>query len=113
MRVFNALSLCSARAVLIGAVIDAPTALIRQAVGVLALLAPVLWQALPQAVRSGFGAQRLALQLAEGVLLADLSCYFFHRACHRFDFLWSFHAVHHSAVEVDWLAAHREHPLDG
>jgi sterol desaturase/sphingolipid hydroxylase (fatty acid hydroxylase superfamily) len=23
------------------------------------------------------------------------------------------HAVHHSAEELDWVAAHREHPLDG
>ncbi|MCA9518316.1 MAG: sterol desaturase family protein, partial [Myxococcales bacterium] len=24
-----------------------------------------------------------------------------------------FHAVHHSAEHLDWLAAHREHPVDG
>ena len=27
-------------------------------------------------------------------------------------FLWRFHAVHHSAEHLDWLAAHREHPID-
>jgi sterol desaturase/sphingolipid hydroxylase (fatty acid hydroxylase superfamily) len=27
--------------------------------------------------------------------------------------LWRFHAVHHSAEHLDWMAAHREHPLDG
>ena len=27
-------------------------------------------------------------------------------------FLWRFHAVHHSSEHLDWLAAHREHPLD-
>jgi sterol desaturase/sphingolipid hydroxylase (fatty acid hydroxylase superfamily) len=27
--------------------------------------------------------------------------------------LWRFHAVHHSAEHLDWLAAHREHPIDG
>ena len=27
-------------------------------------------------------------------------------------FLWRFHSIHHSAEHLDWLAAHREHPLD-
>jgi sterol desaturase/sphingolipid hydroxylase (fatty acid hydroxylase superfamily) len=47
------------------------------------------------------------------VVLGDVLVYWFHRACHRFDGLWRFHAVHHSSEELDWLAAHREHPLDG
>jgi sterol desaturase/sphingolipid hydroxylase (fatty acid hydroxylase superfamily) len=47
------------------------------------------------------------------VMLGDLVVYWFHRACHRFDLLWRFHAVHHSVTRLDWLAAHREHPVDG
>jgi sterol desaturase/sphingolipid hydroxylase (fatty acid hydroxylase superfamily) len=47
------------------------------------------------------------------VVLGDLFVYWFHRACHRFDVLWRFHAVHHSSERLDWLAAHREHPVDG
>jgi sterol desaturase/sphingolipid hydroxylase (fatty acid hydroxylase superfamily) len=47
------------------------------------------------------------------VMLGDLLVYWFHRACHHFDLLWRFHAVHHSVTRLDWLAAHREHPLDG
>jgi sterol desaturase/sphingolipid hydroxylase (fatty acid hydroxylase superfamily) len=47
------------------------------------------------------------------VVLGDFLVYWFHRACHRFSFLWRFHAVHHSAEHLDWVAAHREHPLDG
>ncbi|MCA9695068.1 MAG: sterol desaturase family protein, partial [Myxococcales bacterium] len=39
--------------------------------------------------------------------------YWFHRACHRYRLLWRFHAVHHTAERLDFLAAHREHPLDG
>lgn len=50
---------------------------------------------------------------AVSVALGDLLVYWFHRACHRFDVLWRFHAVHHSAEHLDWLAAHREHPVDG
>src|SRR5262249_46598964 len=34
------------------------------------------------------------------------------RLQHRVGFLWRFHPVHHSAEHLDWLAAHREPPLD-
>lgn len=53
------------------------------------------------------------VQVPAAIVLGDLLVYFFHRACHRYDVLWRFHAVHHSSEELDWLAAHREHPLDG
>src|SRR6266699_385282 len=38
--------------------------------------------------------------------------YWGHRLQHRVEFLWRFHSIHHSAEHLDWLAAHREHPLD-
>ncbi len=47
------------------------------------------------------------------VLLGDLVVYWFHRASHAWEPLWRFHAVHHTATELDWVAAHREHPVDG
>ncbi len=83
------------------------------AASALALVHPWLGTLLPASWRGAFGSQPAALQIVEGVVLADLCVYGFHRACHHFDLLWRFHAVHHSAPEVDWLAAHREHPLDG
>lgn len=55
----------------------------------------------------------LAVRGAAAIVLGDVAVYWFHRACHRFPLLFRFHAVHHSARELDWLAAHREHPLDG
>ncbi|WP_269542491.1 sterol desaturase family protein [Cerasicoccus fimbriatus] len=48
----------------------------------------------------------------EVVVLSDFLIYWGHRIQHKVDFLWRFHAVHHSAEHLDWLAAHREHPLD-
>src|SRR5258706_11026157 len=53
------------------------------------------------------------LQAAAAVLLGDFLVYWFHRACHAWQPLWRIHAVHHSSTKLDWLAAHREHPLDG
>ncbi len=53
------------------------------------------------------------VQAALAIVLGDLSVYAFHRACHAWEPLWRFHAVHHSSEHLDFVAAHREHPLDG
>jgi sterol desaturase/sphingolipid hydroxylase (fatty acid hydroxylase superfamily) len=55
----------------------------------------------------------LAVQVAVAVVAGDVLVYAWHRACHAVPVLWRFHAVHHTAERLDWLAAHREHPLDG
>lgn len=52
------------------------------------------------------------LQAIEVIVLSDLLIYWGHRLQHRVGFLWRFHKVHHSSEHLDWLAAHREHPLD-
>ena len=52
------------------------------------------------------------LQAIEVVLLSDFFMYWGHRLQHRVGFLWRFHAVHHSSEHLDWIAAHREHPVD-
>jgi sterol desaturase/sphingolipid hydroxylase (fatty acid hydroxylase superfamily) len=61
----------------------------------------------------GFRAQPWLLQALEVVLAGDLVVYWFHRLSHQLPFLWTFHKVHHSSPQLDWLAAHREHPIDG
>jgi sterol desaturase/sphingolipid hydroxylase (fatty acid hydroxylase superfamily) len=53
------------------------------------------------------------LQALLAVGLSDVCIYWVHRLQHRWSWLWRFHAVHHSAEHLDWLAAHREHPVDG
>lgn len=52
------------------------------------------------------------LRIIEVILLSDLFIYWGHRLQHRYDFLWRFHRVHHTAETVDYIAAFREHPLD-
>ncbi len=46
------------------------------------------------------------------VVLSDFIIYWGHRLQHQVGILWRFHAVHHSAEHLDWLAAGREHPVD-
>ncbi|NRP73721.1 hypothetical protein ILFOPFJJ_04634 [Ensifer psoraleae] len=57
-------------------------------------------------------AQPIWLQAIEVILIADLGFYLAHRAFHAVPLLWKFHAIHHSIEEMDWLAAHRVHPVD-
>lgn len=67
----------------------------------------------PLALRDGFATVPFALQALLVVLLGDLSVYWFHVASHRVPLLWRFHSIHHSSRHLDWIAAHREHPVDG
>jgi sterol desaturase/sphingolipid hydroxylase (fatty acid hydroxylase superfamily) len=62
--------------------------------------------------RAAVQAQPWILQFLEMIVLSDLCIYWAHRLQHEVGFLWQFHKVHHSAEHLDWLAAHREHPLD-
>lgn len=59
------------------------------------------------------GAQPVALQFLEAMVLADFVGYWLHRVQHRWRWLWRLHAVHHSSTKVDWLAGGRNHPLEG
>ncbi|MFZ6719747.1 sterol desaturase family protein [Undibacterium sp. Ji49W] len=51
-------------------------------------------------------------QLLLCILAADMVQYWTHRAYHEIPFLWRFHAVHHSAKTMDWLAGSRQHILE-
>ncbi len=68
---------------------------------------------MPDVVHVRFAALPLAVQVILVLVLGDLFAYWGHRAQHRFDVLWRFHSVHHTTEELDFMAAHREHPLDG
>lgn len=59
--------------------------------------------------RAAVASQPVVLQFFEIMFLTDLVQYWLHRIFHRVPFLWRFHAVHHSAQELDWLAGARMH----
>ncbi len=67
----------------------------------------------PGGLRAAVAEQPAWMQAIAAVALGDLLVYWFHRASHAWGLLWRFHAVHHTAEHLDWLAAHREHPVDG
>jgi hypothetical protein len=54
----------------------------------------------------------LGAQLVLALVVAELAQYWLHRWQHEQDWLWRFHAVHHSAPRLYWLNAARFHPFD-
>jgi lathosterol oxidase len=63
-------------------------------------------------VQAWVAGQPFVLQFAGILLLTDFTQYWVHRAFHRVPWLWRFHAVHHSAEAMDWLAGSRLHIVD-
>lgn len=62
-----------------------------------------------ESLRGWMAALPLVVQVLAIVFLTDLVQYWLHRAFHRVPFLWRFHAVHHSAKSMDWMAGARMH----
>src|SRR5688572_32480687 len=69
------------------------------------------WAVVPnvqQAIRALPG----VLQFLLLIIVADFTQYWVHRTFHAVPLLWRFHAVHHSADHMDWLAGSRLHLVD-
>jgi sterol desaturase/sphingolipid hydroxylase (fatty acid hydroxylase superfamily) len=60
-------------------------------------------------LRQWVAALPLLVQILAIMVLTDFVQYWLHRAFHRVPFLWGFHAVHHSAQQMDWIAGARMH----
>lgn len=66
------------------------------------------------AIEHGWGWAAKAPLLVQAflvVFVTDVMQYWLHRAFHG-RALWPFHAVHHSAEEVDWTTTYRVHPVN-
>jgi lathosterol oxidase len=68
------------------------------------------WAANP-GIQAWIVAQPFWIQFLEILVLTDLVQYWIHRLFHRAP-LWRFHAIHHSAETMDWLAGSRLHLVD-
>ena len=64
------------------------------------------------ALRANIAALPWLVQFMIVIVASDFVQYRFHRAFHRIPFHWGFHAVHHSAQSMDWLAGSRMHFIE-
>jgi sterol desaturase/sphingolipid hydroxylase (fatty acid hydroxylase superfamily) len=67
--------------------------------------------AVPQ-LRQLIDARPIWAQAIFALVIGDLGVYASHRLAHTIPWLWRFHAVHHSAEEMDWLVGFSFHPID-
>jgi sterol desaturase/sphingolipid hydroxylase (fatty acid hydroxylase superfamily) len=72
------------------------------------LLAATSWSAF----RAWVAALPFLVQIIAIMFLTDLVQYWVHRLFHRIPALWRFHAVHHSAQHMDWIAGARMHFIE-
>jgi sterol desaturase/sphingolipid hydroxylase (fatty acid hydroxylase superfamily) len=72
----------------------------------LRVLAPI------DGLRAWIAALPFLVQFVAIMFLTDFMQYWVHRAFHRIPWLWQFHAVHHSARSMDWMAGARMHFLE-
>lgn len=61
--------------------------------------------------RSPLSALGLFWQCALYLVVSDFLLYWIHRLFHGAQ-LWPYHAIHHSAEDVDWTTAYRFHPIN-
>jgi sterol desaturase/sphingolipid hydroxylase (fatty acid hydroxylase superfamily) len=54
----------------------------------------------------------LLVQVGTACVVAELFDYWAHRVMHENEWLWRFHATHHSAPRLYWLNATRAHPCE-
>ena len=78
----------------------------------LAVLSRALVAVNPLGYYSMAAAWPLWMKVLLTLLVNDIGAYWGHRALHAFPLLWRFHAIHHSAEELDWLVNTRAHPFD-
>jgi len=78
----------------------------------MSLLALTAHRLLPAGFVEFMGALPLWGRVFLGLVAGEVGYYWGHRLSHELPFLWDFHAVHHSSVELDFLSNSRAHPFD-
>ncbi len=78
----------------------------------LAALAWALNRVVPLGVQTMAAEWPTWARFAAALVLGEIGGYWGHRLLHEVPLLWRFHALHHSATEIDFMVNCRAHPLD-
>jgi sterol desaturase/sphingolipid hydroxylase (fatty acid hydroxylase superfamily) len=66
----------------------------------------------PTGLYAGVAGMSVGMRFLLAIIVGELGGYWGHRWMHKVPMLWQFHAIHHSAKEMDWLVNTRAHPFD-
>jgi sterol desaturase/sphingolipid hydroxylase (fatty acid hydroxylase superfamily) len=75
----------------------------------------VAWSAhrvIPTTILAATAAMPFWARVFAGLVASETGYYWGHRLSHEIPFLWRFHAIHHSAEDMDFLVNTRAHPMD-
>ncbi len=75
-------------------------------------VAAIMHRIIPVEYYLWLGDQPVWLRAIAALVVSEFGAYWAHRWEHEIPFLWRFHALHHSAEEMDWLVNSRAHPVD-
>lgn len=67
---------------------------------------------IPESATAFVRSQPLWARVVLLIIAADFYYYWAHRLFHAVPVFWKFHSIHHSIRHMDWIAAHRTHPID-
>lgn len=67
---------------------------------------------IPGGVLRGIADSPMWVRAAAAMVVGETAYYWAHRLSHEIPLLWRFHAIHHSAEQIDFLVSSRAHPVD-
>jgi sterol desaturase/sphingolipid hydroxylase (fatty acid hydroxylase superfamily) len=80
--------------------------------GPMAVVALVTHRVFPPALVATIGTWPIWLRACAAMVVGETGYYWGHRLSHEIPFLWRFHAINHSAEQIDFLVSARGHPID-
>jgi sterol desaturase/sphingolipid hydroxylase (fatty acid hydroxylase superfamily) len=66
----------------------------------------------PNAVLTTTTTWPIWMRASAAMVVGEIGYYWGHRLSHEAPFLWRFHAIYHSAEQIDFLVSTRAHPVD-